>query len=95
MQHFPRRYTWIKLTRHNFVLFDRFMPPIDPARDGKDLPKDGPLAQEIYAEVKQEVYKGISMLRNEQQADPKNSLSTRLFEQFSRVFPAFDLLKQR
>ena len=68
------------------------MPAIDPARSGGNLPRDGPIAQEIYSEVKQEVYNGIRMLQNEQQTDPKYSLQSRLFDQISRVFPAFDLL---
>lgn len=71
----------------------RFMPPIDPARSGGTLAKDGPIAHEIYSEVKQEVYKGIRMLQNEQKTDPKHSLQSRFFDQVSRVFPAFDLLK--
>ena len=70
------------------------MPPIDPARSGKKISKDGPEAQQIYAEVKQEVYNGISLLKKEQQTDPRNSLSSRFLEQFGRVFPAFDLLRR-
>lgn len=70
------------------------MPPIDPARSGKKIAKDSPEAQQIYAEVKQEVYNGISFLKQEQRSDPRNSLSSRLFEQVGRVFPAFDLMRR-
>ena len=69
------------------------MPPIDPARSGDSISKDGPIAQEIYAEVKQEVYKGIQLLQTEQQLDPRNSLQSRFFDQVSRVLPAFGLLR--
>lgn len=77
-----------------YPVLSRFMPPIDPkARSGGDMSKDGPAAQEVYAQVKQEVYKGIGMLQDEQQTDPKRSLSSRFYEQISRVFPAFGLLR--
>ena len=65
---------------------------IDPNAGG-DVVKDKAHALEVYSRVKQQVYNGIRQSQEEQRADPKNSLQSRVIEQISRFLPAFDVLR--
>lgn len=68
------------------------MKPIDP-RQAEGILTEPEVTRRVYAEVKEAVVSGISMLREEQKTDPKNGLPARLLDQLSGTLPALDLLR--
>lgn len=62
------------------------MPPIDPAK-AENILTDTAVAQEVYGQVKQQVYSGIAQLQEEQRVDPKHSLPSRCDSSKTSICP--------